>query len=109
MNQAQFLEKIYSGVETGMKVLVPKRKTDILEISDTGEIIYMIADTYRKVLSKQELLDVYQQLCIGPIKTSNLRKIATPTRTCNVSTIRWLLWRFDLATEQSDRSWVRNW
>jgi len=109
MNQTQFLDKIYNGVEAGMTVLIPKRKTDIVEVTDTGEIVYLIADTYRKVLSKQELMDVYQNLSAGSIKTSTLRKIVTPSRTCNVSTIRWLLSRFELATEQPDRSWKKNW
>ncbi|MBX2869488.1 MAG: hypothetical protein KTR18_12475 [Acidiferrobacterales bacterium] len=109
MNQAEFLERIYQGIETGMNVLIPKRKTDIVEITESGEIVYMVADTYRKVLSKQELIEVYQHLSEGAIKTSTLRKIVTPSRTCNVSTIRWILWRFDLATEQADRSWLKRW
>lgn len=92
-----------------MKVLVPKRKTDIVEITERGDIVYLVADTYRKVLSKQELVDVYLHLSQGAIKTSTLRKIVTPSRTCNVSTIRWLLWKFDLATQQPDRSWSKTW
>ncbi len=109
MNQTQFLERVYQGIDTGMKVLIPKRKTDIIDVTESGEIVYMVADTYRKVLSKQELIAVYQHLCQGSIKTSTLRKIVTPSRTCNVSTIRWILWRFDLATEQPDRSWTKSW
>ncbi len=109
MEKEQFLSRIYNGIEVGMKVLIPKRKTDIVEVSPSGDIVYMVADTYRKVLSRNELSEVFDHLDSGTIKTSTLRKIVTPSRTCNVSTIRWLLGRFDLATEQADKSWKKNW
>lgn len=92
-----------------MKVLVPKRKTDILHIQDTGDIIYRIADAYKKVLSREELIQVYEHLEKGALDTSALRKIVSPSRTCNVSTIKWILSKFDLARESLDRTWIKNW
>ncbi len=92
-----------------MKVLVPNRKTDILDIRDSGDIVYRIADAYKKVLSKKELIQVYEHLETGALDSSALRQIVTPSRTCNASTIKWILSRFELARESMDRTWIKNW
>lgn len=109
MNQEQFLSVIYSELKVGMKVLIPKRKTDIVKVQRSGNIVYRIADAYDKVLTKQELIRVYEHLENGSLNDSALREIASPSRTCNVSTIKWILSRFSLAHQNQNKYWVKAW
>ena len=109
MNQDQFLSVIYTELKVGMKVLIPKRKTDIVKIQCSGDIVYRIADAYDKVLTKQELIRVYQHLEDGSLNSSALREIVSPSRTCNVSTIKWILSRFNLARQHHSKYWVKTW
>ncbi len=109
MELEDFLNRIHSQVSAGIKVLIPRRRTDILEVRDSGDIVYLIAGAYRKTLSRGELVSVYDRLAEGPLKTSELRRIVTPSRTCNVSTIKWILEHCGLAAEAPDRTWVRTW
>ncbi|MGI9318625.1 MAG: hypothetical protein ACR2QW_14950 [bacterium] len=109
MNQEQFLNTIYANLYTGMKVLIPSRRTDILRIRESGDIVYRIADAYDKVLSRHELVMVYEHLEQGALNPPALRQIVSPSRTCNVSTIKWILSQFDLARETSDKAWVKSW
>ena len=109
MNQEQFLSAIYAELKVGMKVLIPKRKTDIVKIQSSGDIVYRIADAYNKVLTKQELIRVYEHLENGSLNGSTLREIVSPSRTCNVSTIKWILSRFNLARQNHLKNWVKTW
>lgn len=109
MNQDQFLREIYGQIEVGMKVLTPKRVTDITEIRESGDIVYKIAGSYQKVLSRDELTRVFDCLDKDQLKGPTLRQIVPQSRTTNVSTIKWILNRFDLARELPDRSWAKNW
>lgn len=109
MKKEDFLNSIYNQLDAGMKLLTPNRRTDIVEIRESGDIVYLIANAYQKVLSRAELERVYEHLERGSIKTSALREIVTPSRTCNVSTIKWILGHLNLARENGDRSWEKNW
>lgn len=109
MDQDQFLRTIYGQLEIGMKVLTPKRSTDITEIRESGDIVYEVGGAYRKVLSRDELTAVYQHLESDRLGRSALQTIVPRSRTTNVSTIKWILNHFDLATEHPDRSWSKNW
>lgn len=109
MNKDKFFEVIYDGIAVGMKVLTPRRVTNIVEIRQSGDIVYTVAGAYHKVLSKRELEAVFAELEQGEVDTSTLRKIVTSSRTCNVSTIKWLLTHLDLAEETPSRSLIRRW
>ena len=109
MKLEEFLGRIYDQVQPGIKVLIPKRQTEILAIRDNGDIIYLVAGTYRKTLSRAELASVFERLASGPVTTAMLREIVTPSRTCNVSTIKWILQCCDLARQGTDRYWTRTW
>jgi hypothetical protein len=109
VKKEDFLQSIYDRLESGMKILTPNRQTDILEIRESGDIVYLVANAYKKVLSRQELELVYDHLEQGAVKTSVLRDIVTPSRTCNVSTIKWILGHLNLARENDNRSWEKTW
>ena len=109
MNEDEFLRRIYGQLEIGMPVQTPKRKTDIREIRPSGDIVYEITGGYQKVLSREELREVYRHLANDQLERWTLSRIVPRSRTTNVSTIKWILCRFNLATEQPDRSWTRTW
>ena len=109
MQLEHFLNRVYDHVYPGIKVLVPRRQTEILSIRENGDIVYLVASAYRKTLSRTELADVFMHLDNGPVSTAKMRQIVTPARTCNVSTIKWILQRCDLARQDDGRYWVRNW
>jgi len=109
MREEEFLTRIYRQLEIGMPVLIPNRPTDITGIRESGDIVYQIDGGYQKVLSRHELTNVYSRLADDGLKRTDFREIVPRSRTTNVTTIKWILRRFDLARELPDRSWVKNW
>ena len=109
MQLEQFLDRIYDRIHPGIKVLIPRRQTEILSVRENGDIVYLVAGSYRKTLSRTELMEVFRQLQGGPLSTSLMRRIVTPARTCNVSTIKWILEHCDLAHPDAGRCWIRTW
>ncbi len=109
MTKQAFFDVIYNKLRPGMNILVPKRVSAIEQISETGDIIYCLNRSYRKSLSRDELSRVYDELESGDLTTNKLRKIVTTSRPCNVSTIKWILRKFELATETDRNVWHKNW
>lgn len=109
MKLEEFLDTIYNRITPGMQILVPKRVSRILEVSDEGDIHYLLRESYKKTVYRDELIDVHRQLMKGKLTQSQLRAITTSSRTSNVSTIKWLLSICRLAEESDNEVWEPTW
>jgi len=109
MNEAEFLERIYSGVKPGMVVQKPKKQSRITKVTETGSIYYLIGSSNEKAVTRADLVAVYRELASGTLTNKVIKAISGTARPCNVTTIHWLLHELHLASQSPDGEWRRAW
>lgn len=112
MTQQEFLHTIYSNIKPGMVVIKPIKNSKILSISKLKHIWYRIGIKNEKNVSEKELKQIYKWLDREPLPTKVIARIVTPAKTCNVTTIKWMLTHFNLAVEKDinfEKKFVKTW
>jgi hypothetical protein len=108
MSQEEFLEAIYDYIKIGMEVRKPNKISKILDVTPQGHIYYLIGSQNKKAVTKNELIQVYNELNSGYLSMKKLRSIVTKSKPCNVTTIKWILSSLDLAYANG-KDWKRTW
>lgn len=96
MTQHQFLDYIYAIVKPGMEVVKPRKISEILKVTDQGDIFYRIGQNNHKAVTRTDLINLYQALRKGELTDKVIRAIAGPSRPCNKTTIDWLVVKLNL-------------
>lgn len=109
MTEAQFLDHVYSIVKPGMEVRKPNKLSKIMNITDTGNIYYLIGSSNKKAVTREDLVAVYRALAAGTLTNKVIRDISGTARPCNATTIQWILRELKLATQGSEGAWQRTW
>jgi hypothetical protein len=109
MTEAQFLSRVYSTVKAGMEIRKPHKLSKILNVTDTGNIYYLIGTSNKKAVTRADLVSVYQALTAGNLTNTTIRVISGKNKPCNATTIQWILRELNLAIEGPDGVWHPSW
>lgn len=109
MDESQFLMVIYDSIEVGTKIRKPRKISEVLRITENGNIYYRIGENNQKAVTKVELVKTYKVLKKGKLSNSDLSKIVTKSKPCNVTTIKWLLIHANIAMENTDGTFTNCW
>ena len=109
MNENQYLQVIYGSIKVGMRVPKPRKTSEILNIKENGNIYYRIGNANEKAVTKTELSQTYGILKKRRLSNSHLNDIATSSKPCNVTTIKWLLTHSGVAIENADGTFSKAW
>lgn len=109
MNVESFLERVYDSIEVGMMIKKPTKQSEILDIRDNGNIYYRIGATNKKAVTKSELARAFEILKKRKLENSDIAEIATSSKPCNITSIRWLLTNSGLVEETTSGTFTRTW
>lgn len=109
MNTELFLDSIYKSIKVGGMIQKPTKQSEILEIHKNGNIYYRIGTTNKKAVTKSELVKTFEILQKRELLTTDIAKIATSSKPCNVTSIKWLLTNSGLVKESSNGSYTKKW
>jgi len=105
MTEQEFLQVIYSGIKPGMDVQKPNKLSRILDVTQAGNIYYLIGEQNKKAVTKKDLREVYRHLSDGNLTNRKISEISGSSRPCNNSTVKWILSRFNLAEKDAKGNW----
>ncbi len=109
MTEQQFLDLVYSNVKIGMSIQKPQKISKILNITAEGHIYYLIGNSNKKAVTRNDLIAVYQLLNVGSLTDKDIKEISGKARPCNTTTMHWILQEFNLATRLDNGNWACHW
>lgn len=109
MNEIIFLYEIYNSIKVGAMIQKPTKESEILDISENGNIYYRIGKINKKFVSKKELIESFQILQHRDLNNLDIKKIVPSSKPCNATSIKWLLTNSGLVVEKSKGLYVKNW